>query len=100
MCRPAIRSAHGIRAAMVLRAMPEFAPFIAAGGLLAVTTCTSAESLSGSHGVVIKAGALMVACVAIGLLLGIRLLSNLLRRRSRFSTQVLPNEGKHEEPWI
>lgn len=96
MRRPAMRSAHGILAAMVPRAMPGFVLFIIAGGLLAVTTCTSAGSLWGAHGVVIKAGALVVACVAIALLLGIRLMFNRLRRCSWLS----PYEDRHREPWI
>lgn len=96
MSRPVMRSAHGIRASMVLRVMPDFDLFIIAGGLLAFTTCTSAGSLWGSHGVVIKAGALVVACVAVGLLLGIRLMFNRLRRCSWLS----PYEDRHREPWI
>ena len=100
MRRPAMRNAHGILAAMVPRAMPGFVLFIIAGGLLAFATCTSAGSLWGAHGVVIKAGALVVACVAIALLLAIGLLFNRLRRRSRLSAQVLPYEDRHEEPWI
>lgn len=100
MRRSAMRSAHGILATMMPRAMPGFVLFIIAGGLLAVTTGTSAGSLWSAHGVDIKAGALVVACVAIALLLAIGLLFNRLRRRSRLSAQIPSNEDQHVEPWI
>lgn len=95
MRRSPMHNAH-IRTATVLRVMPDSVLFIIAGSLLAFTTDTGAGSLWGSHGIVIKADAWVVACVAIGLLLGIRLLFDRLRRHSWFS----PCEDRHEEPWI